>query len=266
MFDYSAEKVITRWSETGLLFVGNKKRLRPHMLDILLSKFKELVTTILNDGFPINGVFEILRHEKLIPDFVTLDMFYRWRRKNIEFKEYSGFVAAENLSKDRLYQKDRNKSFIKTKLSSDISDITLSDKKELSIIEKQDCINKENSNIVLQISKEEPWRIVPTGVLLPLKADDPKNPWKEGAGLHKEKIEWLVYDSITGVIYDPKVKLPLIKTLQYVPCGMEGAYFNYGSNKAIGERLSANLAFDHADYFRRKNKIRSFDDLYSINK
>lgn len=115
----------------------------------------------------------------------------------------------------------------------------------------------------MRTSAEDPWRIVPTGELLPLKADDPRNPWKDGAGFNKQKINWLTYDSVTGVIFDPKVMLPVIKEFNYVPCSIPSMYFN-PDNRSIGERRSINIEIAFKEHFRQTNEVWDIDAFYVI--
>lgn len=278
MFEYSAEKVISRWNDEGLLFVGDKKRMRRRVLDIMLRGIKDLVASILNDGFPINGVFEILRHENLIPEFVTLSMFYRWRTRNIVFKQYKGFIAAVNPLSPWSWKHQvtvsghtAGKNSLSTALSETMphaavkTPLNMPNSSETSgVKESVGSLTTENpSGAKLLTSAEEPWRIVPTGELLPLKADDPRNPWKDEAGFNKQKINWLTYDSVTGVIFDPKVMLPVIKEFNYVPCSIPSMYFN-PDNRSIGERKSMDIEIAFKEHFRKTNEVWDIDAFYVI--
>lgn len=278
MFEYSAEKVISRWNNEGMLFVGDKKRMRRRVLDILLRGVKELVASILNDGFPINGVFEILHHEKLIPEFVTLPMFYRWRSRNVVFKQYKGFIAAVNpLSPYNLKHQvtevrhTAGKNSLSTALLGSLPpaasnpplNMPNASEKTGAQERHQTEVKEGTGKAHLLTSAEEPWRIVPTGELLPLKADDPRNPWKDGAGFNKQKINWLTYDSVTGVIFDPKVMLPVIKEFNYVPCSIPSMYFN-PDNRSIGERRSINIEIAFKEHFRQTNEVWDINAFYVI--
>lgn len=85
-YEYSKSKIIARWLDEGQVFVavpGKRKHLRNNLLGVALSDLKEPVQKILADGFTVKDTYEILRRENLIPDYVSLAMFYRWRRQSL---------------------------------------------------------------------------------------------------------------------------------------------------------------------------------------
>ena len=82
-YSYSKSKVIARWQAEEQLFIagdGKRRHMRNNLLNVVLADLKEPVLRILKDGFSIKDAYDILRSEKLVPDYVSLNMFYRWRR------------------------------------------------------------------------------------------------------------------------------------------------------------------------------------------